>query len=242
MTPLDLLDQSFLRRRPVDRRRTSDAAGAAPAAGSGAAAVADPPPRPGVCSAPATPATLPRDEPAGHARRAEDGDGANRDDPADRDDRDDRAGATVDPFLARLLATAPQAWRRVADCIAEAHGRGRRSIAVTGSRHGEGRSTLVRGVAHLLRDRGLKVECVDAPDPGDWRDDVLVLVDAGIWFPPGPLRRQPLAHRSIGCDAVIIVRRADQPPCPARAAMIESVGLELLGEVVTFAPAEESSR
>jgi hypothetical protein len=227
MTPLDLLDQSFLRRRPVDRRRMSDAAG------TGAAAVADPPPPPRMFAALAASPSVPQDEPAEHARRAEDGDG---------DDRDDRACVTVDPFLARLLADAPLAWRRVADCVAEAHGRGRRSIAVTGSRHGEGRSTLVRGVAHLLHERGLKVECVDAPDPGDWREDVLVLVDAGIWFPPGPLRRQPLAHRSLGCDAVIIVRRADQPPCPARAAMIESVGLELLGEVVTFAPAEESSQ
>lgn len=233
MTPLDLLDQSFLRRRPVDRRRTSDAAGAGPSAGTGAAAVADPPPPPRMFETLAASPSLPQDEPAEHARRAEDG---------DRVDRDDRACVTVDPFLARLLVDAPLAWRRVADCVAEAHDRGRRWIAVTGSRHGEGRSTLVQGVAHLLRERGLKVECVDAPDPGDWRDDVLVLVDAGIWFPPGPLRRQPLAHRSLGCDAVIIVRRADQPPCPARAAMIESVGLELLGEVVTFAPAEESSQ
>jgi uncharacterized OB-fold protein len=48
-----------------------------------------------------------------------------------------------------------------------------------------------------------------------------------------------LEQRSVGCDAVIIVRRADQPPCPARGAAVESIGLELLGEVVTFVPSDQ---
>jgi hypothetical protein len=42
---------------------------------------------------------------------------------------------------------------------------------------------------------------------------------------------------SLGCDAAILVRRADREPAPARAAALAAVGVTVLGEVVTFAPA-----
>jgi hypothetical protein len=67
-------------------------------------------------------------------------------------------------------------------------------------------------------------------------DSPLVLVDAGVWFPGGPLRRSWLQSQSIGCDAAIVVRRAGQPECPARGAALESIGLKVLGEVVTMTP------
>jgi hypothetical protein len=204
MTPLDLLDQSFLRRRPAEFESAAVVFEPDTTAGQAQAAAADPP-----CLPPTPPE--PVEVPA----------------------------VVVDPVLDRLLAHAPQAWRQVADCVEEAHARGRRSIAVTGARRGEGRSTLVQGLAHLLGERGLKVECVGLPELGLGGDDTLTLVDGGIWFPPGPLRRQLLEQRSVGCDAVIIVRRADQPPCPARGAAVESIGLELLGEVVTFVPSDQ---
>jgi hypothetical protein len=207
MTPLDLLDQSFLRHRPAAFDSAAVMVEPHPAAVLAAAATADPP--------------CPHPEPAAPPETAE------------------ASTAVVDPVLGRLLVHAPQAWRQVADCVEEAHARGRRSIAVTGARRGEGRSTLVQGLAHLLRERGLKVECVGLAELGLGWDDALTLVDGGIWFPPGPLRRQVLEQRSVGCDAVIIVRRADQSPCPARGAAVESIGLELLGEVVTFAPSDQ---
>ena len=116
-----------------------------------------------------------------------------------------------------------------------------RAIAVTGARRGEGRTTVVQGLTRLLRDRGRNVVCFDRGDDlaattcDD--DDGIALVDAGVWFPPGPLRRRAVERASLGCDAVIMVRRADEAPCAARASVVEAIGLEVLGEVVTFSTA-----
>jgi hypothetical protein len=151
------------------------------------------------------------------------------------------ASCTSGSLLDRLLAEAPGEWLRLADCVEEAAARGRRAIAVTGGRRGEGRTTVVQGLARLLRDRGRNVVCCDrgaglaatAPDDADG----IALVDAGVWFPPGPLRRQVVERASLGCDAVIVVRRAGQAPCAARGVVVEAIGLEFLGEVVTFVTA-----
>ncbi|NDC63527.1 MAG: hypothetical protein EBZ59_05965 [Planctomycetia bacterium] len=143
-------------------------------------------------------------------------------------------------LLDRLLAEAHGEWLRMAECIEDAAARGRRTVAVAGGRRGEGRTTLVRGLARLLGDRGRKVICIDGGPrlvvPVNDADEAITLVDAGVWFPPGPLRRSIVERASLGCDAVITVRRADQAACAARASVVEAVGLEFLGEVVTFSP------
>jgi hypothetical protein len=67
-----------------------------------------------------------------------------------------------------------------------------------------------------------------------------VLVDAGIWFPPGPVRRQRLVVASLGCEAAILVSRGRERSA-ARAAALEAIGIECLGEVLTFTAAGEAS-
>jgi hypothetical protein len=66
----------------------------------------------------------------------------------------------------------------------------------------------------------------------------VVLVDAGIWFPPGPIRRQRLLVATLGCEAAILVARG-QGRSATRAAALEAIGIEVLGEVLTFTPAPE---
>jgi hypothetical protein len=147
---------------------------------------------------------------------------------------DDGMGSLVD----RLLRVVPHAWAHLATRVEDAHREGAEVVAITGARRGEGRTTVVECLKQTLVARGRRVECLDrAPlelasrgsDGGS-----IVLVDAGIWFPAGPLRRAWLERQSLGCHAVILVRRADQPACEARAAALEAVGLKVLGEVLTM--------
>lgn len=150
-------------------------------------------------------------------------------------------GAMAGSVLERLLATAGPQWNRLAETVEGARSRGRRVIAVTGAERGEGRSTLVAGLAHVLRDRGRDVVEIGPEGIGGTaeptHDKRIVLVDAGIWFPPGPIRRQRLVVASLGCEAAILVRRADRQAVPAREAVLESLGIEVLGEVVSFGSA-----
>ncbi|NBX29831.1 hypothetical protein EBR04_05175 [bacterium] len=83
------------------------------------------------------------------------------------------------------------------------------------------------------------VMSVTAPDAGPAHDKRIVLVDAGIWFPAGPIRRQWLAACTLGCDAAILVRKADRKPAVARRAALEAFGVEVLGEVLTFTDTDE---
>ena len=154
-----------------------------------------------------------------------------------------------DPELVtRLLAAGGRQWSILADEIEAARLAGQRVIGVAGGERAEGRTTLVACLAHTLRDRGRDVVVLaattartacsrDPVDGGRPHDKRIVVVDAGIWFPPGPIRRQRLLMASLGCDAAILVRRADREPAPARAAALAAVGVTVLGEVVTFAPA-----
>jgi len=148
-----------------------------------------------------------------------------------------------DSLVDRLLRTVPDAWSHLAQRVEDAHRDGGLVIAITGARRGEGRTTLVECLRRTLLARGRRVACfgcapVDVEtvrrvdDPGG----CIVLVDAGIWFPGGPLRRAWLERQSLGCNAVILVRRADQPECPARGVALEAVGLKVIGEVLTMSP------
>lgn len=155
------------------------------------------------------------------------------------------------PLVERLLRAAPDEWLGLAHHVERARHRGRRVIAVAGCERGEGRTTLVQCLATALRARGCEVTCVDAADaagadggaPGGGvpHDKRIVLVDAGIWFPPGPVRRQRLMVASLGCEAVILVRRADRPGIGLRAAILSGFGIEVLGEVMTFTPSAEGA-
>lgn len=142
-------------------------------------------------------------------------------------------------LVERLLLAAAGEWEAIANRIEDAHAAGATVIAVTGARRGEGRTTIVACLARALADRGRSVEIHDrAPvDVGHRAAGTIVLVDAGVWFPGGPIRRDRLQRESLGCHAAILVRRAGQPECAARGTAIESVGLRLLGEVLTMVPA-----
>lgn len=154
----------------------------------------------------------------------------------------------LDPLALLLLDMAPAQWQALADEIEAARLAGHRVIAITGGESGEGRTTLVTCLATVLRNRGRDVTVCDATDLTTCADGVLgggrlhdkriVLVDAGVWFPPGPVRRSRLVVASLGCDAAILVRRADREAAPAWAAALAAVGVEPLGEVVTFAPSQ----
>jgi len=166
------------------------------------------------------------------------------------------AGATplADPgpeegIGAKLLAAAWRQWSDLAAVVEAARNRGRRVIGIAGSEPAEGRTQLVECLAAALRARGRDVVCVppselsavseEIPGGGSPHDKRIVLVDAGVWFPPGPIRRARLAVASLGCDAVILVRRADGRGGAAREAALEALGIEVLGEVLTFAAAGE---
>lgn len=159
--------------------------------------------------------------------------------------------ADANPVVERLLARAPAEWAALAGHVETARQHGRRAIAVAGSRPHEGRTTLVECLAATLRSRGREVACAvpadlafvtGGPDGrGPTHDKRIILVDAGIWFPPGPIRRAALQVASLGCEAAILVRRSGASGGFARQAALEALGIEVLGEVLTFAEAIDAA-
>ena len=151
-------------------------------------------------------------------------------------------------LVARLLVAGGRQWAALADEIEAARLAGHRAIGIAGGARAEGRTTLVACLARTLRGRGRDVVVLTTgmaaagprgvpADGGRLHDKRIVLVDAGIWFPPGPIRRQRLLTASLGCDAAILVRRADREPAPAWGVALAAVGVTVLGEVLTFATA-----
>lgn len=139
----------------------------------------------------------------------------------------------------RLLAAVPDTWIGLAQRVEERHRAGSVVFAVAGGEAAEGRTTIVECLARALAARGNTVEIAAAapaeiPVPRPGRPSQIVLVDAGVWFPTGPLRHGWLQRRSFGCHAVILVRRSDALPCPQRGPACAAVGLDVLGEVVTM--------
>ncbi|MGA1619725.1 MAG: hypothetical protein ACO37F_14585 [Pirellulales bacterium] len=166
----------------------------------------------------------------------------------------DSSTDTVDPTLLRLIDHFSEQWASVVTAVEEARRAGTQVIAIAGHQPGEGRTTLVQGLSLLLAKRGWQVACFGSAsawwqelvgDAASWQDrlprlaaaDDLVLVDAGIWFPPGPLRPQQLTLKMFGFDGVVLVRRHALPPNPARDAAIAKGGLQAIGEIVNFMPA-----
>jgi hypothetical protein len=152
--------------------------------------------------------------------------------------------ATADPlaaddFVSRLVATARTEWEALADEVIAARSRGRRAIAIVACERAAGCSTLAAGLARVLRDRGRDaVECpaVAIPFTGATHDKRIVIVDGGVWFPPGRINRQRLLVASSGCDAAILVVRSGRRPPACWSTCLEAIGVEPLGEVVSFAP------
>ncbi len=224
---LDLLDRAFMRRLDLPPPPATAASRAGPASS------ASPAPGPAAAPVPA-PAPVPKPAPpvATAAAHASPGPCRFR----------EVAAASPSGLVGRLLEQAVPAWESLATHVEAARRRGRRVIAVAGCQPREGRTTLLACLAAALGGRGHTVVSIDAHDVaavasnGPVHDKRIILVDAGVWFPPGPIRRQLLLVASLGCEAAILVRRSGTGGSVARAAALEAIGIEVLGEVLTFAP------
>lgn len=143
--------------------------------------------------------------------------------------------------LAPAVDRVPAAWAAIASELEAAAAAGCRVIAVVSGRRGDGCSTVAHGAVRALEARGRRAACVTKPPlqvaARDAQVDAadIVVVDGGNWFPPGPIRRHHVARQAFGCDAVILVRRADRPCCDVHAEAVAAIGLRVLGEVETFA-------
>ena len=145
----------------------------------------------------------------------------------------------ADDFVGRLVAAARPEWEALADEAIAARSRGRRAIAIVACERAAGCTTLAAGLARVLRDRGRDaVECpaIAIPSTGITHDKRIVIVDGGVWFPPGRINRQRLLVVSSGCDAAILVVRSGHRPPACWSTCLEAIGVEPLGEVVSFVP------
>ena len=165
-------------------------------------------------------------------------------------------GKNFSDTLTGLLAALPSQWKAITDRVVEAQEGGHRVIAIAGHRVQEGRTTIAQGLFTILSASGWQVRCLDTmqelwcefiddSQSVAWQRDrarisvssskqSIVLVDAGIWFTRGPFRRREMSSRVFGCDAVLLVRHADVPPCPHRQQLLGELGVFPIGEVVTF--------
>lgn len=112
-------------------------------------------------------------------------------------------------------------------------------IALASAREEAGSGPLVDGLAARLGAAGRRVATADTACWVDGREDAagrdaeLLLVDAAGWLGPGRIRRDRLASRCRGCDAVIVVRPEERPFAAGLEQLLETVGVRCLGEVVT---------
>lgn len=151
---------------------------------------------------------------------------------------DAKAVAETPDVVGRLLQAAWDDWCAVADEVEGARRRGRRVIAVAACERSAGCTTLVAGLERILVTRGREVTVAastNAVAEGPTHGRTIVLVDAGVWFPPGRINRGRLMIATAGCDAAILVRRDDRPAPAAWSVALEAIGVEPLGEVISFA-------
>ena len=151
------------------------------------------------------------------------------------------SATSEESVVACLLEAVPSEWGSLAAAIESATLAGVKVVAFTGGERSEGRSTIVVGVAEVLRRRGRSVAIhAQAPlllpidEAEEARAAEIVLVDAGPWFTTGPVRRRTVERAALGCDAAVLVRRADKPPCPAWNEVLAAIGLTVIGEALTF--------
>lgn len=158
--------------------------------------------------------------------------------PASREPEASVPDESTTDVLERLLAAAWGDWCAVADEVEQARRRGRRVIAITACDRGAGCTTLATGLVRVLTSRGHDARCgtLDTSHPdASTHDRRIVVVDAGVWFPPGRIQRRKLLVASMGCDAAILVRREDRPAPPGWSVALAAIGVEPLGEVISFA-------
>lgn len=144
-----------------------------------------------------------------------------------------------DDFISRLLDAAPAAWEALADEAVAARGRGLRTIAIVACERAAGCSTLAEGIVRVLHQRGRDAIVCPAtaiPVDGVTHDKRIVIVDGGVWFPPGRIHRHRLLVASSGCDAAILVIRSGGRAPAGWSSCLQAIGVEPLGEVVSFVP------
>jgi hypothetical protein len=95
-------------------------------------------------------------------------------------------------------------------------------------------TTIPSAVSGALRHAASVANDAAAPDIPT-HDRRIVVVDAGVWFPPGRIQRRRLLLASVGCDAAILLRREDRPAQPGWSVALAAIGVEPLGEVISFA-------
>jgi len=150
--------------------------------------------------------------------------------------------APMTDFVDRLIAAAPEQWDAVVREVEDARHRGLRTIAIVACERGAGCSTFVEGLVRLLRGRGRDaIACTPDEIPeGPTHDKRIVLVDGGIWFPPGRIHRQRLLLTTSGCDAAILVVRAGHRTPATWDSALTAIGVVPLVEVLSFVPADGS--
>lgn len=151
----------------------------------------------------------------------------------------------TDDFVGRLLAAARTEWMALADEVIAARDRGRRTIALVACERAAGCSTLSAGLVRVLRGRGrdaVGCSAMATASAGAPHDKRIVIVDGGVWFPPGRINRQRLLVSSCGCDAAILVVRSGYRPPAAWSTSLEAIGVEPLGAVVSFVPPTAESQ
>ena len=144
-----------------------------------------------------------------------------------------------DDLVNRLLQAAKPEWSSLADVIESARRRGRHAIAIAACERGAGCTTIVAALVRTLHGRGHEAVGCDSSGihaTGPTHGKRIMLVDAGVWFPPGRIHRQRLMVASAGCDAAILVRKGNREPPATWAVTLEALGVEPLGEVMSFAP------
>ena len=150
----------------------------------------------------------------------------------------------ADDFVDRLLRAAVDAWGALADEVVAARGRGHRAIALVSCERGAGCSTLAEGLRRVLGSRGrdtMTCTPTSIPDTGPTHDKRILIVDGGVWFPPGRIHRTRLLVASSGCDAAILVVRSGHAPPAAWSTSLQAIGVEPLGEVISFVPASPTA-
>ncbi len=150
---------------------------------------------------------------------------------------------TATGVLDRLIEAAAPQWSAVAEAVERSISRrdGSRAradrsgfvLAVVSRRPKDGCTTFAEGLARTLRARGTDAVTITF-DGIDSDREAVQIIDAGSWFGSGPIRRERAMKLAEGCDAAILLRRADRSTAAAFARALEVAGVHVLGEVTTF--------
>ena len=101
-------------------------------------------------------------------------------------------GSVSDDVLAMLLTAVPEQWETLAHRVVDARKKGHRIIGVAGHHAQEGRTTIVRGVAAVLRSLGWQVRCLRSSQEL-WRE--LTRGSGIVATAPGPAGVRRVAWR-----------------------------------------------